>query len=342
MRSPAGRLVEDRLAALSDDLDALFAESRERARREYAEQLNQAVRRLRIAVDEEELCGTLENAAAQFAEGAMLFRVDDDRARHARIEIALGCAAAFAGAVQSKEPQTAVTAANEVSAALMDLLGHSPGDRASLFPVEAGDRVAALVYAWGTVQGAALELLAQVSGAMWSAMLSGGREAAQPQPESAVEEAREHAPVIELVNIARTLVAEAAAELETARDPEAAPKPEAFEPSPAAAPEKKKPAPDWETLSSEDQQIHLRAQRFARVQVAEMRLYEADAVQSGRGRSDLYDALRKPIDAARESFREQFFSRCESMVDYLHLELMRTLAHDDPDLFGKDYPGPLV
>jgi len=336
--------VEDRLAALSDDLDALFAESRERARREYAEQLNQAVRRLRIAVDEEELCGTLENAAAQFAEGALLFRVDDDMARHARIEIALGCAAAFAGAVQSKEPQTAVTAANEVSAALMDLLGHSSGDRASLFPVEAGDRVAALVYAWGTVQGAALELLAQVSGALWSALLSGGREAAQPErePESAVEEAREHAPLIELVNIARAPMAQAVAGLETAREPEAAPEPEAFEPSPAAAPEKKKPAPAWETLSSEDQQIHLRAQRFARVQVAEMRLYEADAVQSGRVRGDLYDALRKPIDAARESFREQFFSRCESMVDYLHLELMRTLAHDDPDLFGKDYPGPLV
>jgi len=30
------------------------------------------------------------------------------------------------------------------------------------------------------------------------------------------------------------------------------------------------------------------------------------------------------------------------MVDYLHLELLRTLANDDSDLLGKDYPGPLV
>jgi hypothetical protein len=249
--------VEDRLAALSDDLDALFAESRERARREYAEQLNQAVRRLRIAVDAEELCGTLENAAAQFAERTLLFRLDDGVARHERIEISLGCAAAFVGAVESKEPQTAATAASEVSAALIELLNHSPGDRASLFPVEAGDRVGALIYAWGAVQGAALELLAQVSGAVWSALISGDRAAAQPEPEpeSAVEELPVLAPLIELVNIAPSPVAEAASQAET-------------EPPPAAAPEKKKPAALWETLSSEDQQIHLRAQRFARVQVA--------------------------------------------------------------------------
>jgi len=101
-------------------------------------------------------------------------------------------------------------------------------------------------------------------------------------------------------------------------------------------------AADWESLPSEEQQLHLRAQRFARVHVAEMRLYEADAVKAGRARRELYDVLRNPIDAARAAFREQFFARCPSMVDYLHLELMRTLANDEPDLFGKDYPGPLV
>ena len=53
-------------------------------------------------------------------------------------------------------------------------------------------------------------------------------------------------------------------------------------------------------------------------------------------------ALRERIDMARELFHEQFFAPCASMVDYLHLELLRTLANDDPDLFGKDYPGPLV
>jgi hypothetical protein len=103
-----------------------------------------------------------------------------------------------------------------------------------------------------------------------------------------------------------------------------------------------KPANPWEALSPHDQQIHLRAQRYARVQVAEMRLRNSPAVQSGRVRRTLYESLRDPIDAARNGFRKEFFTKCPSMVDYLHLELMRTLANDDADLLGKEYPGPMV
>jgi hypothetical protein len=290
MKSPAGRLIEDRLARLTEDLDTLFAESRECARREFAEQLNQAVRRLRIADDLEPLCDTLESAAAQFADGALLFRIEGGSACHERIEIALDSAAAFKGAVESGEPQTAVTSPAEVSAALVAMFDHDATGRANVYPVHDGESVVALVYTWGAKQGAALELLAQVAGAVWSA----AARASEPPPQ--------------LVTI-------------------------------AAAPAPKSP---WESLSPEEQQIHLRAQRFARVQAAEMRLYEPDAVQTGRARRDLYGALRKPIDAARKSFREQFFPNCPSMVDYLHLELVRTLANDDPDLFGNQYPGPLV
>ena len=31
-----------------------------------------------------------------------------------------------------------------------------------------------------------------------------------------------------------------------------------------------------------------------------------------------------------------------TMVDYLHLELVRSLANDDAILLGPNYPGPLV
>ena len=34
-------------------------------------------------------------------------------------------------------------------------------------------------------------------------------------------------------------------------------------------------------------------------------------------------------------------SAAKSMVDYFHLELVHTLANDDPALLGQDYPGPL-
>jgi hypothetical protein len=99
--------------------------------------------------------------------------------------------------------------------------------------------------------------------------------------------------------------------------------------------------PDWSQLAREEQDLHLRAQRFARVRVAEMRLYKSQAVRSGRAQRNLYAALKDEIDSAREAFRRDFTSASPAMPDYFHLELIRTLANDDVGLLGEDYPGPL-
>ncbi|MDQ6665431.1 MAG: hypothetical protein M3Z23_13690 [Acidobacteriota bacterium] len=98
----------------------------------------------------------------------------------------------------------------------------------------------------------------------------------------------------------------------------------------------------WNQLSPENQALHLRAQRKARVKVAELRLYRADAVRDGRERGELYRALRPEIDAARAEFLRDFIGVSPTMVDYLHLELLRSLTHEDDRLFGPDYPGPLA
>jgi hypothetical protein len=78
------------------------------------------------------------------------------------------------------------------------------------------------------------------------------------------------------------------------------------------------------------------------VKAAEIRLFEADAVQLGRARRNLYAAMKDAIDRARAEFQATFFGATATMVDYLHLELVRTLANDDPQLMGRDYPGPLA
>jgi hypothetical protein len=88
--------------------------------------------------------------------------------------------------------------------------------------------------------------------------------------------------------------------------------------------------------------IHLKAQRFALVQVAEMRLYKSENVKNGRTQHDLYTSLKIEIDSAREVFRRDFLSAPGGMLDYLHLELVRTLANDDVALLGPHYPGPMV
>jgi hypothetical protein len=269
---------------------------RQRARSDLAGQLNQAVRRIRQASTREELGETVADTACSFAAGAAWFRIEDGAARSEKLELTvpLAVAPALKGAVETSEPVIALASASEVSQQLVERFSHTSESRASVYPIVAGNKPAALLYTWSSTRAAAqhsaLELLAQCASAAWQAL--------EPPPP----------PPIPLVSIAAVA----------------------------------KPTNPWESLSLQDQQIHLRAQRYSRVQVAEMRLRNAAAVQSGRLRRNLYNSLRDPIDAARNAFRKEFFAKCPSMVDYLHLELTRTLANDDADLLGKEYPGPMV
>ena len=90
------------------------------------------------------------------------------------------------------------------------------------------------------------------------------------------------------------------------------------------------------------EETHLRAQRFARVRVAEIQLYHAASMKSGRASGDVYAALKTQMDAAREAYREKFLTPLNGTADYLHTEFVRTLANDDARLLGPEYPGPLV
>jgi len=87
---------------------------------------------------------------------------------------------------------------------------------------------------------------------------------------------------------------------------------------------------------------HSRALRFARVKVAEIQLYQASQVKSGRAACDLYGALGPHIDAARKAFRDRFLVPLSGVPDYLHQELVKTLAKDNAVLLGPSYPGPLA
>jgi len=327
-QSALRQLFEQHFTEISGEMERLLAESQERgerSRREFADSLNQAVRRIRQAADRDEVGATLVDAASAFATAAAWFRVADGKARGRRIrgvpeaaaetfaslEIPLAGnssePAALAGAIETRDPVIAAISPSQVSETLMNFPGHPAEGRVAIFPLAAKDGVPGLLYCWGEAQIPVLELLTQVAAAAWDLL----------KP-----------PVAELVRIE--------------------PIPAAHPLAPASASAPASPAPAtaapsaWERLSAEEQQIHLRAQRFARVQTAEMRLHAAVAVESGRARGNLYEALREPIDAARATFHHRFFVPCASMVDYLHLELLRTLANDNAELLGKDYPGPLV
>jgi hypothetical protein len=101
------------------------------------------------------------------------------------------------------------------------------------------------------------------------------------------------------------------------------------------------PLPAWANLNEDQRLLHVRAQRFARVKVAEMQLSRPDACHAGREQGNLYVFLRQEIDKARATYRTQFMT-IPSMVDYLHIELVRTAAECDEQKLGEEYPGQLV
>lgn len=110
----------------------------------------------------------------------------------------------------------------------------------------------------------------------------------------------------------------------------------------AAAPRVSPPMelPPWSALNEEQRNRHLRAQRFARVRVAELQLAKAEAFQAGLEQNDIYLFLKSEIDAARELYGAQFMGD-GPMIDYLHLELVHTAAEGDEAKLGEEYPGPL-
>jgi hypothetical protein len=108
-----------------------------------------------------------------------------------------------------------------------------------------------------------------------------------------------------------------------------------------AAPLAESKLPAWSDLPMEQRQLHVRAQRFARVAVAEMQLARPEACRAGREQGDFYLFLKREIDKVRENYRKQFMT-VPSMVDYLHLELIQTAAQGNEQKLGADYPGRLL
>ena len=83
------------------------------------------------------------------------------------------------------------------------------------------------------------------------------------------------------------------------------------------------------------------ARRYARLLVSEIRLYNEDAVQSGREHRDLAHRLRAEIAHARELFAERTPADLPLAEALFTEELVRTLADGDDSLMGNDEPGAL-
>jgi hypothetical protein len=337
--------VESRVtAAMEAAIRGAVTDAAGESRRALAEELNQAVRRLRQATDVDDVYSILLDVTTPFCQQAVVFSVHEKSARAERMRrpaqgnageggaaaslpplaFPISEAAAFAAVIDTRDPVVAMSTPAEVSPKLVGLFGHKPDERVYLFPLAVGGQVTGIFYAGARVQAPPLEMLCEVAGLRLHMLTQVPAVAAAgvpgPVPPPALLRPPDH-----LVGISGYLSQQPAAAV--ARAPE----------NNTARQHK-----EWWDLSRQEQQLHLAAQRFARVQVAEMRLATSEAFRSGRAARDIYGALKQPIEEARQQFREKHMTVSPTMVDYLHLEMVRSLADDDANMLGPNYPGPLV
>lgn len=90
-------------------------------------------------------------------------------------------------------------------------------------------------------------------------------------------------------------------------------------------------------LSEEDADVHRKAQRFARLLVDEIKLYNQAKVAEGRKNRDLYDRLKEDIDKSRATYKKRYGNTAAANVDYLQAEIVRSLAEDDIAVMGPNF-----
>jgi hypothetical protein len=83
------------------------------------------------------------------------------------------------------------------------------------------------------------------------------------------------------------------------------------------------------------------AQRLARLLVSEIKLYYKSKSEGDDsiGDTNIYDILKDPIEKSRKHYMQRMGKTAiESMPDYFHGELVRTLCGGDASRLGPNYP----
>ncbi len=184
---------------------------------------------------------------------------------------------------------------------------------AVLVPLSVREKVAALVYAdtgiqcGGQLDAPAVELLVRVAG-NW------------------IELTPTKKPTTSKVEVALAATA-AAAGIAVAAPPVS----QTSAPGPTPAMES---AP---AIQPEEEEIHRKAKRFAKLLVEEIKLYNQAKVAQGRQRADLYGLLREDIEKSRASYDKRYGQTPAASVDYFTQELVRILAEGDKSLLGGSF-----
>ena len=84
-------------------------------------------------------------------------------------------------------------------------------------------------------------------------------------------------------------------------------------------------------------EVHKKAQRFARLLMDEIKLYNQAKVNEGRKHKDLYDRLKEDIEKSRVTYQKRYGNTPAASADYFNEELIRSLADGDISLLGNNF-----
>jgi hypothetical protein len=243
-----------------------------------------------------------------------------------------------------------VTPANiaEMDRRFIDRFGAPENEQLLVLPLVLKDKVAALLYADGgannLLDAASLELLVMATSS-WLEVISLRKQAQKEVGEAPAPVERQAAPAVQTVS--------------SFSDPFAShapmhkpPKPAAPDPEPAAevvevaahaasasaaASAPAAAADPFAGMSPEDAETHRKAQRFARLLVDEIKLYNQAKVAEGRRNKDLYDRLKEDIEKSRATYQKRYGSTVAASGDYFQKEVVRNLAEEDLAVMGASF-----
>jgi hypothetical protein len=99
---------------------------------------------------------------------------------------------------------------------------------------------------------------------------------------------------------------------------------------------------DISTLSPEEQLLHRRANRVAKVSMQDIQMLHPELVAQGREFRDICQRLRDDIDRARREYDRRFQPILHHPVDYFYHWMVEILGNGDPRLLGEyPYPSPV-
>jgi hypothetical protein len=89
--------------------------------------------------------------------------------------------------------------------------------------------------------------------------------------------------------------------------------------------------------ASDEDELHKKARRFAKLLVEEIKLYNQPRVEEGRQHKDLYDRLRVDIEKSRSTYDKRYAESPVASANYFTQELIRILADNDVSLMGAGF-----